>query len=516
MLSQSSPRGLQSPSGNRISDLTVQEPKPPHPLGQHLPFPMNVNAPQASPPQEYITFDMHRPRRVTLPSLPGTGLQRHSLDDVRGRLSIWDESRDEENLDSPGIGIALSSPTQATTPVKSNRRSRSAGALRDLIKGRKSTERRRSAEIRYWRASYGSGSLYSRPETAKTVETVRNVPAQEPTIQERGSESVLEMSATLVHVDDVETPEEEELHPDGERNVEAPVSAFNFGNLKSGYSDEEGVPEPREKVESPPSPSQDRSLPIEDRVQHLENKYENLETSMHRLSTRNDRHTVILENAPKSLRSRDRSSSARSAPTSLSHTPASIHQDSIHHLSHDALILQSTSQLLSADGEEVSHSTLKSMYETLKHERDARKALEKQVMTLQQDVSNLHALINKLVASTTIFPPYSTSSPNTMVTSTENRLLTPRAAGSESLELPYAKGRDDVRASAISKFSYSETGSESGPEEAVESKKPSIKASYDDLASPDVWATPKEEQFAGNGLFNPHGKMSRENLKGFI
>ncbi len=512
MLSQSSPRELQAPTGIRISDLTVQEPKPPHPLGQHLPFPMNVNAPQASPPQEYLTFDHQRPRRVTLPGLSGGKMQRRSLDEVRGRSSVWSDGQDEESLHSPGIGIAFSSPTQATTPKKSNRRSRSAGALQDLAKDQLPSDRRRSAEIRYWRASYGSGSLYSRPETAKTIETVRNVQAQEPTIQEQGSESVLEMSATLVHADDEEMHEQVGLEPDRERETEAPESAFNFGNLKSGFSDEEGAPVPRDPIEAPSSPVQlPESLPIEDRVQHLENKCENLASTVRRLSTRNNRHTIILENAPKNLRSRNRSTSSRSIPASRSQPSPSVYQESVQPGS-SIIVPSAASPVFGKDGE----VTLESVCETLKHEREARKTLEIQVKTLQQDVSDLHALINRLVTSgITTSPSYPTPSPDAIVASTENRLLTPRGIVSESLDPQHAKANDDIRASAISKFSYSETGSESGQEEDVnELRKQSTEGSVDDLASPDVWATPKEEKFAGNGFF--YGKRSRDNLKGFI
>lgn len=61
----------------------------------------------------------------------------------------------------------------------------------------------------------------------------------------------------------------------------------------------------------------------------------------------------------------------------------------------------------------------------------------------------------------------------------------------------YGHGRNDVRESVLSKFSRSETGSESEYDER--SLKQSI--SYDDVQTPDVWATPKEEGFHG-GFFN--------------
>ena len=305
MLRQSPLRQQKTHSGPRVVDLPVQELKPLHPLGQHLPFPMNVNAPQASPPQEYLTFDLQRPRRATLPSVPITNIQRRSLDESRGRLSTWEERQDEDAPLSPGIGIALSSPTQATNPVQSKRRSRSAGALHDLFKGAASIERRRSAEIRYWRESHASGSFYSRPQTAITVETIRSVGAQEPTFQERDSQSVPEMTATLVHADEL-TPEPEE------REIQAPVSAFNFGNLMGTHSNKKSASEPSNEVEAlPPQSHSQKRLSMEDRVQLLENKFEDIEFTMRRLSTRNNRQTIILENAPKNLRSRNGSHSTR-------------------------------------------------------------------------------------------------------------------------------------------------------------------------------------------------------------
>ncbi|CAO2651948.1 Nn.00g002310.m01.CDS01 [Neocucurbitaria sp. VM-36] len=517
MLRQSPPREQKS-NGPRISDLPVEELKPLHPLGQHLPFPMNVNAPQASPPQEYLTFDMQRPdigrRRATLPSVPSASVHRHSLDESRGRLSTWEERQDEDPEPSPGIGIALSSPTQATTPRQSKRRSRSADALRDLVKNHAPLDRRRSAEIRYWRESYMSGSVYSRPQTAKTVETLRSVQMQEPVIQEPESESVIEMSATLVQADEPETPELEHVdrEQETERVVQAPVSAFNFGNLKS-------APEPQHEAPPPPPRSQQRPT-VEDRMQHLESKLENMEFSVRRLSTRNNRQTIILENAPKNLRTRNRSSSSRSASASRSRSTPSIHQEPNHQSSSDTLNPGPTSPVLAhlagagGDGEEASKHALKTMYEALKYERSARKALEQQVRTLQHDISDLHALVNKLIASATATSPsYPTPSPDTLITSTEERLLTPKALRTGSFDEAYAQGKTDNCESVGSKFSRSETGSESGYDYGVDER--SAKGSYDELATPDVWATPKEEGFGGSGFFHPHEQRSRDNLKSY-
>ncbi|KAI2474427.1 hypothetical protein Ptr902_14165 [Pyrenophora tritici-repentis] len=107
-----------TPTGPRISDLPVKELEPLHPLGQHLPYPMNVNAPPASPPKEYLVLDTSRPdfgrRRATLATLPSAATQRHSLDEPRIKMATWEEGHEEDAVSSSGIGIALSSPTQPT------------------------------------------------------------------------------------------------------------------------------------------------------------------------------------------------------------------------------------------------------------------------------------------------------------------------------------------------------------------------------------------------------------------
>ncbi|KAF1829623.1 hypothetical protein BDW02DRAFT_142664 [Decorospora gaudefroyi] len=517
MLRSTPPRETKIPTGPRISDLPIQELQPLHPLGQHLPYPMNVNAPPASPPQEYLTFDMQRPdpgrRRATLPTVPSAVAHRRSLDEQRGKLTTWEEIQDDGGEQSPGmIGIAVSSPTQAT-PKQHRRRSRSADALHQLVKGRASIERRRSAEIRYWRESYMSGSIYSRPQTAKTVETTRSVQVQEPTIRKHEPESFTEMSATLVQADDPDTPtpmaeERPKDHErEREREVQAPVSTFNFGNLKNalfGPSEEDSATEPamHEELLAPPAPpvrSQSRPLSIEDRVLHLESKYCNLETLTRRISTRNNRHTIILENAPRNLRSRNRSSSA-SASRSASRGAPSIHQEPMHQSSIDTLnpgpVSISPTLPDIPGGVQDGGMVLQNMYEALEHERTARKALEQQVRNLQHDISDLHALVNKLIASATATSPsYPTPSPDTLVVSTEDQRVscsTPRAP---------THGK---RVTVVRNFSSStKHNSESESEDDGVGKK-----SYDDVATPDVWATPKEEGFGGSGFFHGEERVS--------
>lgn len=432
---------------------------------------MNVNAPPVSPPKEYLTFDMQRPdigrRRATLPSVPSAGIQRHSLDEQRGRLTAWDERPDEETLPSPGIGIAFSSPTQTTSDIKSKRRSRSADALRDLVKDRASTDRRRSAEIRYWRQSHTSGSVYSRPQTAKTIETVRSIQMQEPTITEPTDE-IVALSATLSHVDEPSplSNEHEEI-----RDIQPPVSAFNFG-LKSGFSDDDATPSEPPAPVSPPERNKDR-LSIEDRVAHLEGTFQSIESSLKRMSSRNNRQTIILSEAPRNLRLRQRSSSTSHA--NFDNLPN-------YQSSNDTLKSNPASPTLerptTAEGSK--EQVIEKLYEALKHERSARKALEQQVHNLQHDIADLHALVNKLIASATATSPsYPTPSPDTLIVSTEERLVTPKA------EYAHDCGKENHFTRMNSKDSMRRYENDDWKE------------------SPnDVWATPKEEGFGGSGFFH--------------
>jgi hypothetical protein len=509
------PRGPRTPpSGPRISDLPVEELQPLHPLGQHLPYPMNVNAPPASPPKEYLTFDTDRPdlgrRRATLPTVPSAITHRHSLDEPREKLAAWDERAEDEM--SPGIGIAVSSPTQTVTSRHDRRRSRSADALHNLAKERASTERGRSAEIKFWRESYMSGSIYSRPQTAKTVETVRTVPMQEPMIREPDNESFNEMSATLVQADDSQTPTPvtEEPKREQEHGVPPLPSAFNFGDLKNALfgSKEETIPEsPQVRDVSPAPPPPEKSqhrLPIEDRVQDLESKYSNLETLTRRMSSRNNRQTIILENAPRNLRSRNRSSSAASASRSHSRSAPSIHQEPMIQSSSETLEPEpapgsptlAVPPVPSTGGNEENARALRNVYEALRHERGARKALEQQVRTLQHDVSDLHALVNKLIASTTATSPsYPTPSPDTLIISSE---------GDQRMGCSTPRAPTHDRNAIHGQTSYDRDQRWGNDDASVYSEDLARKPSYDDVATPDVWATPKEEGFGGSGFF--HGE----------
>lgn len=479
---------------------------------------MNVNAPQeTSPPHEYLTFEAPSPepgrRRATLPSIFANA-ETHSLDGRGKRLEPWDERRDDESIPSPQIGIALSSPPapHSAHSIQSKRRSRSAGALRELARGRPSVERRRSAEIRYWRSSYASGSVYStntpRPRTAQTVETARTADTHDTRPTE---------SATEVDVTSVPTVAQ---HDQDISQIQLPVDAFNFGNLKSGFSDDEDSEEP--VAISPPARSEKR-LSIEDRVKHLEENMRTLETSVRRLSGRTNRQTIILENAPKGRRSRNRSSSATSerqgshhssrssnhtlqlrqqeasdteAPPSPTLLPLSAVQehDFPSSSNRDTVIAIEPRPSTAQQRSEIA-SQLTALHESLKHERHARKALEAQVFSLQRELADLHALVNKIMCTTS--PSYPTPSPDAIVSAShEERMATPRASTQVHRSVEVAAGNR-----------WGEAGSEKGSGGGI-----SVTSSREDVTSPEAWATPKEESGFGSGFFGPAPARSRDNV----
>lgn len=499
--SQTAPPTPQQPSAHRISDLPVKELQPPHPL-TNLPYPMNVNAPPASPPHEYLRFDFQRPeagtRRATLPNLPGDVAQRHSLDESRGRLSTWEEKTEDEPLPSSDIGIALSGPPNAVrSSIGDRRRSRSAGALRELAKANLTNEdnQSRTDVIRSWRESYASASVYSRPQTARTVETVRSVHHKGPTVQE--VESIHEgMSATLVGPDELtpneptpraegpSTPEHAQRAHEWETPEHPPVSAFNFGNLEQSGSPHEHLeqsgnqhehleqpssphehPETLAQLEGPPLRSRSRSRSpirrsVEDRVHNLEENVHVLETSLRRISQHNNRQTIILESAPRNLRTRTRSTSRSVSQVSIHQRepqPASDRAPS--NLAHEAS--PPSPPLTHEEDKPAAKPSLTTLQTALDCERTARLALESRVLALQNEVASLHDLVAKLVKAAS--PSYPTPSPDSILPgSGEDMMPTPRQRRYEARR----QGTEDSE------------------------------------MSPEAWATPKEGSFeVGRGQY---------------
>jgi hypothetical protein len=308
------------------------------------------------------------------------------------------------------------------------------------------------------------------------VETIRSVQMQGPAITEP-EDGIVEMSATLAHVDEPSPLPHEHYE---ERDVHPPVSAFNFG-LKSGFSDDDTMSPDAPGPVSPPERNKNR-LSIEDRVAHLEGTFQAIESSLRRISSRSNRQTIILADAPRNLRSRNRSSST-------SH--ANFDKLPDYQSSNDTLKSNPASPtLVKPSAESSKENVIEKLYEALKYERSARKALEQQVQGLQHDIADLHALVNKLIASATATSPsYPTPSPDTLIVTTEERMVTPRADGKGH----FGHGKENQFARTHSHERYARDEEDW----------------RDDTTSPhdgDVWATPKEEGFGGSGFFHHEGR----------
>ena len=432
---------------------------------------MNVNAPQTTSPREYLSFSHQHPdlgrRRATLPSLPVSTSQRHSLEEPRGRLSSWEERNDEDDPSSPGIGIALSGPPPSTLLEK--RRSRSVGALRELASARQSLEKSRSEEIKYWRESYASASVYSshtRPQTAtKTDETVRNGLGHGLTYQE--AEPAQEMSATLVQPGDM-TPLDAESPA-----VEPPTASFDFGPLSTEAPEAVASIEP---FEPPMTDLPESRASMENRVKHLEDNVHTIETSLRRLSTHNSHQTIILEHAPRALRSRTRSTSRSASASTVSVHQAPAPTSNRSASAPFAYTSPPSPPLLPVDAR--LPADIRAVYEALAHERAARKALETRVATLTNGIADLRTLVNKLVTLNHDTNAYPTPSPDSIAPRShgQDEDATPRAALYESNTMANGNGNGNgIKAAA---------------------------PYYDDGITPDVWATPKEGSTNGSGFFN--------------
>lgn len=532
-----SPERKSQARSQRISDIPVSEPEPINPLGQHLPFPMNVNAPQeASPPHQYLTFEKASPdpdrRRATLPNLLADAEDQAP----RGRkqhLEVWHERSESEHIASPEIGIALSGPPHEQS-IKSKRRSRSADALRELAKDQPFGERRRSAEIRFWRGSYASESVRSdqmqRPQTARTVDTLLTANTKE--VDTKSRERPVDFTPIVCQP---QAP----AHSEEADPIQLPVEAFNFGDLKSGFSDDDSESiQPAATITSRPNShsqvqSEEKRLSIEDRIKHLEEGLRLLGNSVHRASGRSNRQTIVLESAPKGRRnSRNRSSSGASVDRQESHHSSSNRSRSgtrtsrTRHSDHETQQAPASPTLaaapLSAVTEDVPSSTttlqpaqpatdfqptasqynallahLNSLQVTLSHERQSRKTLESQISTLQRELANLNTLVNRLVHSS---PNYPTPSPDAIIAIGGGGGGGGDGNGNEErMQTPKARGRA---------FQTSAVSSDLGYGGSVTSTSSRNSSTEDVGASPvETWATPLEGGFAlGGGRGGANGR----------
>ena len=342
---------------------------------------------------------------------------------------------------------------------------------------------------------------------------------------------------------------------DGPLDIPLPIQAFNFGALKSEF--EASEEEIEEAIDSP--------LTLEERIQRVERGMQVLKQSLHRLTGRSHRQTIILENAPKGRRSRQQSNStardeySRQSSKSSTHdlgikeepssppspslppafspafltSPSSAGSGNIHITPFSPIATSASPQPHDTTPQAAQSSTtpptnpteqFAAVYIILRHERAARKALDKQVLALQREIADLRSLALKLPASA-----YPTPSPDAVLGSSESA-RTPRAyrgpergVGFESEEEGRLRGR--VRERITSRFSRSDSeggdGDGDGDEgeeddgtrvgEGVEEKKADEtgRSSSAEVASPELWATPREE-VAGYGFFRRSGVVGGE------
>jgi len=265
---------------------------------------MNVNAPQPeSPGEHYTSFNspyVHR-RRATLPSVivsaqDASALQKYWAADAH--IASPSENSINHRTPSPMIGLALSSGANI------KRRSRSAGALYDMAKEDQVEQRRRSAEIQYWRQSYQPQDpevvmLEQQPQFKQSLERLSE---QGSIISEHHSGT--EISAALADA--------------GSSIRDEPaiqsITTYDFAPI---------VP-PSQETEMPTQPvsdekDEDESTPpgaaLDQRLSQLEEHMRTLTSSIHDLTGRAHRQTVILESAPRRSRDRvERLSHSQSSP----------------------------------------------------------------------------------------------------------------------------------------------------------------------------------------------------------
>ncbi|KAF2102754.1 hypothetical protein NA57DRAFT_52307 [Rhizodiscina lignyota] len=321
-----------------VHDITTRTP-----LGSHLPFPMNVNAPEPSPPRAsdhhpYLpqTFEPSGTdgkvprRRATLPSLI------LSPTDIAALGAIWDKeieggAVDEElrkkNTPTPDIGMAITS----ASGYSSRRRSRSADALNVIAKEHEIMQQQpgveeakasgRQAEIEYWRASLTAGVQ------THDFEPLREEPREEPREESLKRQETTESSmgsGTSMKTAHIAQSEDEHGHADvDEDDEDSLMQRRTPPNERASF--EKPSPEDVRPPHSFDRPftddrntlvvhgsllghSRNFSRPVADVVEvekmreSLEDRICKLEQLVYKLENSSNRRTIILENAPKGRR----------------------------------------------------------------------------------------------------------------------------------------------------------------------------------------------------------------------
>ncbi|KAH7041950.1 hypothetical protein B0J12DRAFT_743524 [Macrophomina phaseolina] len=259
-----------------------------------LPFPMNVNAPQEELTEHgYVAFNttppVHR-RRATLPSVVFNSVEASTLS------AIWSENaskHDDQQSVQDDIGIAVSGPQHRQSfssqgpRRRSNRRSRSAGALEDL---RRLHEQNPSIRDSMASSLWQGRTPGSRPQTSHvpTTEEEEDVIMQDDVFETPGEGASRASSHDTVMRNS--PPAKGSLD-------EEEIKAFDFGPLRTdpdspALKDSPGLKQEFDTSAEPPF------ISLDERMDRLESNMRYFDESIRRLHGRQNRQTIILENAP--------------------------------------------------------------------------------------------------------------------------------------------------------------------------------------------------------------------------
>lgn len=464
-----------------------------------LPFPMNVNAPEpATPPPDCYGFDVsnaHR-RRATLPSLILSPTDAVALKAMWGSSADDTDAADEEDSEKALVGRKTGVADASGTIER--RRSRSADALQQLVKGQNAADlRRRSAEIRHWR---GSSAEHSASTQERTV---------------AGADARADPPERTTHTGTAYTNTEVSTHR-GQACIASPHPPQS----------EIGVSENIELAENSEPPVQ--GVYVEKSTKTLRTSAEKLDECdrwqtiapedawkgrpSRQSSEQSDAPSYRNEPRPRSRRSSTsvttqrarKTSSPSTADTSSPRTPTTlpclpnttagpptertaVHTDTCQiKTPPNTTSHPSYNHVLSTLAPPSMYEQLVPLYNALRYERSARKALEVQVIQLHHDLFELNSFVRQMAGSN----PYPTPSPERTF-----------VAGSVERELEENARRQTSR---FSRFDSEDEDGENGDEREQEGKA---------LASPDPegFLTPLEESRSYG-----FGPPLREARKGFM
>ncbi|OJD34226.1 uncharacterized protein BKCO1_2400015 [Diplodia corticola] len=261
-----------------------------------LPFPMNVNAPQEeSSDLDYIAFDQARPihrRRATLPSMVFNSTDASTLS------AIWSESasrHEDQRSIKDEIGIAVSGPEHRQSfssqgpRRRSNRRSRSAGALEDLRRLHERDPSNRNSIVNSLRQIRTPGSRPQTSHVPTTEEEEDVIMHDQDEVFETPAEGVSRASSsdTVMRASPPASPS-----PGGHE-----VHAFDFGPWRTGHGSP-ALNTPSALGQQFETSAEPPLVPLDERMERLESNMRYFDESLRRLHGRQNRQTIILEKAP--------------------------------------------------------------------------------------------------------------------------------------------------------------------------------------------------------------------------